>query len=67
MSTFPRSQAEELRRLPCLKYYYNVLKKESRYNLELWAVKITDYLYPKMVQTKIDIIGIISSIEFSSE
>ncbi len=49
------SGAGELQRLPCLEYF-NVLKWENRVTLGLNPAKITMIL--KMLQTKIDIIGI---------
>ncbi len=43
MSISPRSGARGLERFPSLKYY-NVLKRESRFNLGLNAVKNTHYI-----------------------
>ncbi len=44
MSISPVSGTVELQRLQCLKYYYNVLKWESKFSLGLNAAKITDYI-----------------------
>ncbi len=49
MSISPRSGANGLQRLLCLKYY-TVRKQESRFGLELDA---TENLYEKMLQIKV--------------
>ncbi len=52
MSIYPRRGAVGLQRLPFLKYYYNVLKWESRFTLGLIAAKNMDYM-KKMLQIKV--------------
>ncbi len=52
MSTSPRSGAREIQRLPSLKYY-NELKRETRFTLELDAAKNAHYMYKNMLQIKV--------------
>ncbi len=44
MSISPRRGARLIQRLPCLKYYYDVLKWETKFTLELNDAKNADYL-----------------------
>ncbi len=47
MSTYPRSGVRRFQRLRCFKYY-NVLKQESKFTLELNDPKNTDYIKKKV-------------------